>query len=86
MELSMVPDRTDAEMLQEEIEYIHEGKEEVFEIMERSHGMRSVGQNMAQMMSGKMFLYAVLGTLVIVLFNGLIFREVQVTMKNRKMI
>lgn len=53
--------------------------------MDRNHGMRDVANTLTNMMSSKMFGVTALCTVLVLLFNGLIFREIQAALKNRKL-
>ena len=77
----MLPDKTDSENLDREINWLEGQKKSMFEILERMEGLRASTEGLTSLMSIKMIGFAIVGLLSIILVNFLFYKELKKTFK-----
>lgn len=86
MELELLPDKSDNEYLDKEVNFLESQHDELFKSLENIESSREITKTMLNLMSKKIIYFGIGGFIVIIVVNYLFYREVKETLKKRKLI
>lgn len=86
MEFELLPDKSDSENVERELNWLENQKKKLFESLDRMEGLRAGSEGLTNMMSKKMIVFAVIGLLTILVVNFYFYKEIKKIFKDRKII
>ena len=86
MELHELPSANDAENLERELNWLEQQSQMLGERSSNIQGLRSINQEMANMVGTKLIVFGIVGLIGIAVVNLVFFRSLKKTFKERKLI